>query len=323
MNGCEMGFWRHEPVADQEALGLAQATLRFYEAVGGGWVKLTPAGTFQATSLGLVDEWAGDSLGRRRIVHRPVSSAADWAALASRAAQTGLGAQECVSANAASWLKARLPVQVPLLATVFSTLTQAVQLAGAEQVAACAEAEPDVLAACLQALGQRNLALVQALGEAGVDGVYYVSQHHEAHLWQQDMSRWLGWHFDAPAMAACPSRGWNVLHFHGRCDQGQLPAFPLVPAVATGWSVHGEGGVGADGSLGVGWLTFGPEVLACATDEASRMAVLHQAMAGRWGGRWRLGADCVLPLGFDLGQARRWVEAVHALPSALPRAGGG
>ncbi|MDZ4128509.1 MAG: hypothetical protein U1E02_30700, partial [Hydrogenophaga sp.] len=252
--------------------------------------------------------------GRRRIVHRPVNGTADWAALAGRAAQTGLGAQEWVSADAASWLKARLPV--PLLATVFSTLTQAVQLAGAEQVAACAQSNPDVLAACLQALGQRNLALVQALGEAGVDGVYYVSQHHEAHLWQQDMSRWLGWCFDAPAMGACPDRGWNVVHFHGRCDPGSLP---VVSGVSTGWSVHGEGGVGADGSLGVGWLTLAPEVLASAADEASRLAVLHQAMAGRRGGRWRLGADCVLPLGFDLGQARRWVEAVRTLPPAPQR----
>lgn len=316
MKQCEAGFWRHEPVADQSALGLAQATLRFHEAVGGDWVKLTPAGTFQATALGLIDEWAGDALGRRRIVHRPLNTAADWSALTTRAGVVGLGEQEWANARAVAWLKQRLPQHLPLMATVFSTLTQAVQLAGVEGVAACALADPGALEACLLALGRRNLALVQALGEAGVDGVYYVSQHHSRQFWPQDMSHWQGWHLDALAMAACPDRGWNVLHFHGHCDGVRLPEVPNA------WTVHGEGGaVHASESAacpgpGAGWLTLDADVLASATDIPSRHALLQQAMASRAGRRWRVTANCVLPQGFDLTQARRWVQTVHAWPCA-------
>ena len=307
-----IGFWRHEPVSDQSADGLTQATMRFFETVGGDWVKLTPAGTYQATALGLVDEWAGDSLGRRNIVRRTVNCHADWPTLTAHAHRTGLGHQEWVSVESVRRLKARLPAHTPLIATVFSTLSQAIQLAGIDAVEAHARSQPLAFADLLRALGRRNQTLIQALTEAGADGIYYVSQHHQTQLWQQEMSEWLEWSFDAGAMSTSPVRSWNVVHFHGRCDGMALP--PLPP----GWSAHNEcreseSRMATDGNTthSIRWLTLSTETLSDIPDTSQYLRdwIVHQKHAENT--HWRISAECVLPLNFDLQLAKKWVQAVH------------
>lgn len=162
-----IAFWRHQPVADQQGPSLAEATLAFHEAVGGDWVKLTPAGTYQARALGLQDRWEGDFLGRRSITFRPIAQAGDWLCLQA----SELGQQELQCLHASEWLVGRLPASTPLLATVFSPLSQALQLAGAESLLEQARQAPALVRHGLDMIAQRTSRLIDAYRRAGVRGI--------------------------------------------------------------------------------------------------------------------------------------------------------
>lgn len=306
MKDMQVSFWRHEPVLDQTALGLAEATLRFHEAVGGDWVKLTPAGTYQATALGLRDEWQGDALGRRAVVHRPVAVPSDWLKLSA----APLGQHEHHNLDAVAWLRKRLPSEVPLVATVFSPVSQALQLAGAEPLVAHARNEREYLEAGLACLSARTEALAKAFFEAGVNGIYYVSQHHQQGVLPEAPLHLLEWTWDEPALKAASKSPFNAVHLHG------APLVKHCPAPPSGMGVHCEWGaeqrrspIEAVGAIR--WLGIPLASLQSAQSTADCRATFKQFEGATPSRACMVTASCVLPLAFDLNKARMWVQALR------------
>src|SRR6218665_505456 len=76
-----VSFWKHHPIADQKAEALAEKTLEFQEKFNCDFIKITPAGSWQAVCHGVTDIWNGDFLGRRIITQTIIAQPDDWLSL--------------------------------------------------------------------------------------------------------------------------------------------------------------------------------------------------------------------------------------------------
>jgi len=303
-----VGFWQHHPIADQNAQSLADAALSFYSQVGGDLLKITPAGTYQATSLGLRDAWQGDSLGRRTIVSRPIHSPNDWL----RLDEYAIGAVEAAVVNATALARERLSPDVALFATVISPVTQALQLAGPELLASHANSAPEALRHGLEIIVKRTYALLERYQAAGVDGVYLALQHCLPKLLTPENYAAHGRWADEAVMAACARFPGRILHLHGN------PLHLTLPRPPAGWAVHFELGASNPEPAAFREYCARPLVAGLTTAElageetAEAIRNRMRAIFDHFGQPSGLvTAGCVLPLDFPLTRARAWVEAIR------------
>lgn len=305
-----IAFWQHHPIADQSAQSLADAALAFYSQVGGDLLKITPAGTYQATALGLRDEWQGDALGRRTIISRPIKTPQNWLHLDKHAA----GHMEDVAVEAALRIRERIGKDLSLIATVFSPVTQALQMSGPDVLAQHARLAPDNLRHGLEILVHRTCALLKRYRAAGVDGVYLALQHCVPHMQKQEdyiaHGRWA----DEAVIAACDMFDSRILHLHG------APLHSVLPRVPSGWALHFELSEFNPTPLMLKQQCGPPlvaglsiaELASKKTSDAIRQRAnsildeFNQHTGLITGG-------CVLPLDFPLAQARTWVDTIQAM----------
>ncbi|MES2353268.1 MAG: uroporphyrinogen decarboxylase family protein [Pseudomonadota bacterium] len=306
-----VGFWQHHPVADQKAQSLADAALTFYDEVGGDLLKITPAGTYQATSLGLRDAWHGDSLGRRTIVSRPINTPDDWLLLDEYAE----GPIEKAVIEATALVRERLSPGVALFATVISPVTQALQLAGPELLASHASSAPQALQHGLEILVRRTYALLERYRAAGADGIYLALQHCVPTLQTPENYAAHGRWADEAVMAACIRFRGRILHLHGN------PLHLTLPRPPTDWAVHFELGAANPEPAAFSERCARPLIAGLTTaelaSERTAEAIRNRARAifdnfGQPSGL--VTAGCVLPLDFPLKRARAWVEAIQEWP---------
>ncbi|MDD5272779.1 MAG: uroporphyrinogen decarboxylase family protein [Methylovulum sp.] len=222
-------FWRHHPLADQAAATLVAATLAFQKTTRGQLVKLTPAGNYQVAGRGGHAVWCGDPSGRRTFQSRAITTPHHWQGLSAT-----LTPLEKDIVAAARSLRLSLPADIPLLATVFSPLTQALMLAGPAQLLAHLNNAPDAVLAGLESLGSGTQQLIAAYQAVGVNGIYLAAQHLSETLLPRPLYRELGKASDACIMAACADFEGNILHIHGPNIH-----FDGVPATGR-WLIHYE-----------------------------------------------------------------------------------
>ena len=227
----QTALWRHHPGADQDAAQLAAATLDFQRRFPMDVVKITPAGTYQAVDHGLVDSWCDDPLGRRTIVHQPVVDPGDWDRVA---VADGIGQSASRILQTAALVRAETPPDVKLLVSVFSPLTQAIQLAGHNTVQLHLATAPQAILAGLSRLSAATMRLIRGYAAVGLDGIYLATQHMAHPFFSPEDYAVCGGGFDRECMAAAGSMTWNVLHAHGSSIHFSLP---LTPA---NWSLHYE-----------------------------------------------------------------------------------
>ena len=302
-----IAFWRHEPVLDQNPYDLSAATLDFHQVVGGDFIKLTPSGTYQASALGLKDSWEGDLLGRRNITFRPVRKKSDWF----RLKHIGLGEQEHNCLHASELIISNLDHDTPLLATVFSPLTQAIQLAGIEYVVFCIEHAPDELSRGLEILAQRTQYLIECYKSIGVLGIYYVSQHHLKSIFPcPELPAFIN-SYDELVIKSAQGMLLNIMHFHG------APLIENLPKLPFGWKVHYEYTKQNSGLIDSN--SFSPEsvlvglsisTLIYGQCNNTRKDIIDEFCKKESFKSVGIGASCVLPLDFPLELAAAWINTV-------------
>lgn len=195
-----VAFWKHHPVADQDARSLAEATLAFQRRVDCDFVKLTPASSYQLVDYGLRDQWIPDGIGRRTVTHRPVTVPDDWLRITARRPGAGFTGEIL---RAAALVRRALPREIPLVATIFNPVFQAVALAGERVFGAHRQTAADRVDQGLATLTRNTVALIGALRDAGVDGFYLASQH-------------AGMPCSGDAACAAAMRGsLSIMHLHG------------------------------------------------------------------------------------------------------------
>ncbi len=273
---------------------MVESTLAFQRRYDCDWVKVTPASTFQVRDYGITDAWKGDPLGRRWIGPGIIREPEDWDRLPSIDPSEGFlgGHLRC-----ARELRRRLARDVPVLQSIFNPVFQASVIGGAAfgaHVEACAEA----VEAGLKRITENTVKFIEALADAGVDGIYLVSQHARDGGLSRAAYERFGWPSDARCLEVAAGMPFaSFLHLHG--EGVFLPAADNFPRCVL--HLASDGGNPDPKQLLDSerrWVSSGPDQdgsIRRGTPEEAATEV--RAVLEKWKGPgFLLGAGCVLPL---------------------------
>lgn len=301
---CLAAFWRHHPLADQAGETLVAATLAFQRTTGVQLVKLTPAGNYQVAGRGGHAEWRGDAMGRRTFLRRAITRPSDWLNLSA-----SLTPLERDMVAAAQCLRQALPAEVPLLATVFPPLTQALMLAGPEQLRAQVQSAPDAVSSGLATLQTGTGRLLAAYQAAGVDGIYLAAQHLSEAVLPRGLYRHIGRAGDLATMAACDGFSGNILHIHGPNIH-----FDGLPSNGQ-WLIHYELGAANPPASAYRAISHLPAVIGLPFTVWDTPGRLHPAIHKHLAGFQQTGAlltgPCVIPLAITDAHIATWIRTIN------------
>lgn len=209
-----VSFWKHHPIADQRAETLAKKTLEFQKKINCDFIKFSPSGTWQAVCYGVTDAWNGDSLGRRVIVKTIINSPSDWLLLPDFSKNQPAMLKEIIKACALVYKET--PNNIPILATVFCPISQAIQLAGLSIFLQHTKTHPKEVLAGLEQITQNTMFIINKLVKSGANGVFFVTQHMENTMLTPEIYKAFGEFFDTLCLNACQNLLFNIFHIHGK-----------------------------------------------------------------------------------------------------------
>jgi uroporphyrinogen decarboxylase len=122
-----VALWRHFPVDDQDPEQLAQSVAAFQAHYDWDFVKFTPSSSFCVEDWGCRAVYRGRPEGTSDYIARPVSVPADWRRIEPLDPYAGALGMQLTAIRRAREL---IDPDVPLLATIFSPISQAKNLIG-------------------------------------------------------------------------------------------------------------------------------------------------------------------------------------------------
>ncbi len=288
-----VSLWRHFPVDDQRPESLAAATLEFQSLYDFDFVKVTPASSFCLRDWGAADVWRGEPEGTRQYTGRVVRHPDDWLTLKPLNPNAGaLGSQ----LRALELIRAGLPGDTPFIQTIFSPLSQARNLVGAELLPVHVRRHPGQLKAALAVIAETTAQFVQAARRAGIDGIFYAVQMASTRAFSEAEYREFGEPFDRQVLAAAGGLWLNVAHLHG--DDVMFDLVAGYPVQILNWHdretppILAEGLRKFPGAACGGWRQW--ETMVRGTPETVAAEALD-AISQTGGRRLILGTGCVTP----------------------------
>lgn len=210
-----VALWRHWPGDDQDARALAAAHIKWQQDYDWDFVKVSPASSFCLVDWGVKDEWRGHPEGTRTYTKRAVSTPDDWTRLKVLNPDEGMLA---VQIETLTRLQDVFKDEIPYIATIFSPLAQAKNLAGKERALSHMRSDPDRFLKGLETITESTLRYVEAAKATGISGIFYATQHARYALMNQAEYQTFGEPFDEHILDAASDLWLNVLHLHGTDD---------------------------------------------------------------------------------------------------------
>lgn len=227
-----VALWRHWPGDDQRTADLARSVIEFQKAYDWDIVKVTPASSYMIADYGVQDVWEGNLEGTRTYIKRAVIRSLDWTEIRPLDPSRGsLGKQvECLNLIG----DALKDDDAPILATIFSPLAQAKNIAGKELLIRHLRTHPDRVHTGLNALTETTLRYLDILKRTPVSGIFYAIQHASYDVMSEDEYRTFGLPYDRKILEALPNKWWmNMLHLHG--DSPMFRLCSQLPVQAVNW----------------------------------------------------------------------------------------
>ena len=290
-----VSLWRHFPVDDQTAEGLARSVINFQERFDFDFVKITSASSFCIKDWGAVDEWRGNSEGTREYIHQPVQTEADWSKITPiSAAQGHLGEQlRCIKL-----IKQAIPDTTPVIQTVFNPLAQAKNLVGRDNLMAHMRLYPEAVKRALQIITDVTIRFVQECQSLKIDGLFYAVQHAQYSLLSIKEFREFCEPYDRQILEVAKPFWFNLGHLHGTDvmfdEMSQYPVQVLnwhdletPPSLDEGKKIFNRGAV-------CGGLRQWETLAYASPDQVKTEA--REAIERTEGSRFILGTGCVTPI---------------------------
>ncbi len=301
-------FWKHHPVADQTGRRLAEQTIDFQHQHELDIVKLTPAGTWLAACYGLEDAWRGDVLGRREITCALITHPDDWYALT----DFGQGIPRMLNEQLlAAQLTRSACSNRPVYATVFSPISQAIQLAGLDQVLDHWQNYPTQLMAGLNQLTQNLCFVLEEFSKLAIQGIYYVVQHACSGGLPLAEHRQLSELGDRLCLTEATRLFTDVIvHLHGQ--DIYVPLDPLPSALRLHYTACPDGLPAGLGNLSSHQLLLPgipTDVLIHCQSLDMRQVLARYYPLEITSNSPHLMGECVLPLDFPVTQIELWKQA--------------
>ncbi len=208
-----VALWRHFPVDDETADGLAQSVTRFQSEYDFDLVKVTHASGYPAEAWGAELVAAGNEEGTRNYLRRPVVEPDDWHALEPLAAGNEVYAREF---SALEKVRRNVGPDVHVLCTVFSPLTIAKQLASRDVMLRHLRENPQDLEAGLRTVTDSTALFAAESLAHGADGIFFATQFAQRDILADEEYESFGVPFDLAVLeAARPAADVILLHLHG------------------------------------------------------------------------------------------------------------
>ena len=174
-------------------------------------LKVGPASSYSVVDWGVEDRWVGHIEGTRQYTHRAIQKPEDWADLKPLDPNKGMLATQL---EALRLVKEGVGDSVPVIATIFSPLSQAKHLANNEPMLSHMRQQPDLFRQGQAAIVESTLRYIEAAKQLGIDGIYYAIQHARYPLLsREEYTNW-GRPYDLQILNAVQDLWLNMLHLH-------------------------------------------------------------------------------------------------------------
>jgi uroporphyrinogen decarboxylase len=207
-----VALWRHWPGDDQNAADLAAAHVKWQADYDWDLVKVSPASSFCLVDWGVEDRWEGDPEGTRRYTRHAVEQPEQWTRLPILEPRAGMLATQI---EALGLLSSVFGEEVPIIATIFSPLAQAKNLAGEQAALSHMRRYPDAFRQGLERITATTVRYIESARRTGISGIFYAIQHARYGLLSPAEYALFGRPFDEQILAAASGLWLNVLHLHG------------------------------------------------------------------------------------------------------------
>lgn len=302
-----VSFWKHHPVADQKAETLAQSTIAFQKKFNCHFIKITPAGSWQAVCHGVEDVWNGDHLGRRIITKTIINIPQDWLNLTDFSEAQPQMMQEIV--GACRLVNEKSNDDAPIVSTVFCPISQAIQMAGLPVFLQHVAAHPKEVLAGLERITKNTLYVINDLISAGSKGIYFVTQHMQSGAITPEIYKIFGEPFDTQCLHACKDLLFSIFHIHGKdinLSLGDTPANCYIHyEYSTQSSIPDELKVKLSSQLLCG---LPASEMALCSSEAEIEQLINEKCTGNI-----ITCGCVLPLDFSDESIDQWMTVAKMI----------
>ncbi|HSG15578.1 MAG TPA: uroporphyrinogen decarboxylase family protein [Anaerolineae bacterium] len=225
-----VALWRHWPGDDQDAAALAAAHLKWQKDYDWDLVKVSPASSYCLVDWGVEDRWEGAAEGTRVYGKRLIQEPEDWRKLKALDPKHGmLAAQLQALKLVGEGLGNGAAGGTPFIATIFSPLAQAKNLAGGQRLFSHLRSHPDDVMHGLETICDSVVRYVEAAKSTGISGIFYAIQHARYALMSPVEYQMFGRPFDERILSAASDLWFNMIHIHGEEDImfDLVSAFPV------------------------------------------------------------------------------------------------
>lgn len=289
-----VALWRHFPVDDQRPDDLANAILEWQAQYDWDFVKVTPASSFCLRDWGFADEWHGNPEGTRESSGYLIRTPDDWLSLKPLDPEAGaLGAQ----LEALRLIREGLRGATPFIQTIFSPLTQARKLVGAELLPVHVRQHAEPLRHALEVITETTVRFIEAARRTGIDGIFYAMQFASTRVFSRAEYEAFGEPYDRRVLQAAQGLWLNLAHLHG--DDVFFDLAAQYPVQIINWHDQETPPTLTEGQRGFAGAVCGGlrqwETMAYGTPEQVR-AEARAARAQTGDRRFILGTGCVTPI---------------------------
>ncbi|MBN1535133.1 MAG: hypothetical protein JW908_00270 [Anaerolineales bacterium] len=225
-----VALWRHFPVDDQSAEGLAALVIAFQQMYDFDFVKVTSSSSFWVKDWGVEDAWRGSVEGTTEITRFPIQHPEDWEKLIVLDPKKGEYAAHIKSLKLMTKV---LGADTPIIQTVFSPLLQARNLVSREKLLAHMRRYPDAFKRGIQTITESTCRFVEAAMQTGIAGIFYGVQHADYHYLSKTEYLEYGMPFDRLVMQPAVDAWFNMVHLHG--EDIMFDLFTDFPMHAVNW----------------------------------------------------------------------------------------
>jgi uroporphyrinogen decarboxylase len=303
-----ISLWRHWPVDDETAAGLAAVMVSWQQKYDFDLVKFMPTGTYGIEDWGAETIYEPNYAGIRTVTKFGLHDVEQWPKLAQLDVTKGYLAIQ----NEALRLTAEaLKESVPLLQTIFSPLTTARKLAG-ERVFTDLRRNPELLKAGLQIIAETTARFAQESLRLGAHGIFFASQCATYQLMRESEYEEFGKHYDLIVMDAVQEAEFNMVHAHG--DDIMFDLMAGYPAQMMNWHDRLTGPTLAQAKEHFSGMLVGGvserQTLLNGPEEAIK-AEVRDAITQMDGRRLLVGPGCVFPGHVPARHVRAAIEVVN------------
>jgi uroporphyrinogen decarboxylase len=290
-----VALWRHWPGDDQDAAALAAAHIKWHQDYDWDLIKVSPASSYCLVDWGVKDKWAGAAEGTREYLKRLVRKPDHWEKLKTLDPAEGMLATQVEALRLVGQGLAADDDSPAFIATIFSPLAQAKNLAGEKRMLRHMRSHPESFRKGLETITKSTIGYIESAKKTGISGIFYAIQHARYEIMSPAEYQTFGRPFDEEILSAASDLWLNMVHVHG--DEGIM--FDLVadyPVQLINWHDRDTGFSLSEGLDQASGAVCGGVSRWSLLQESPEepLSEAREALAQTGGRRLMLGVGCVI-----------------------------